>query len=419
MLMDLRPVCTSVARACAVLLTAASTALLPSAVAAQRGQSAPAVNMPPVSMTCPMHPDIVESSPGDCPICKMKLVPVRLEAIWTCPVHPQVVESVAGKCPIDHRDLVQMTVALSWTCRDHPEIDHIDRGVCPDGTSMIAKRTLRPHGNHNPQHGGQFFMAPDNFHHLEGTYPRSQVFRLHLYDDYARPLPAAQLRQVKARVVTRESYDAVSHVTKELASFPLVRRGQYLEARIDGAAFPAQMSAKVQFKADVPEYRFDFTFPAFTKEPVRPTAATTSAATAPKTSSEAAPSTAPPDAPVSTAAPSTIDPSLVPLPIPDTVEDIVEQLKTRSGQVGELIRRGDFTAVYVPAFQARDLALALESRLGNLAPAARAVGEPAITRLVRTAWLLDAFGDLGNRQQITEAYAGFTSAVDDVVAAFK
>ena len=109
----------------------------------------------------------------------------------------------------------------------------------------------------------------------------------------------------------------------------------------------------------------------------------------------------------------------MPLPIPDTVEDIVEQLKTRSGQVGELIRRGDFTAVYVPAFQARDLALALESRLGNLAPAARAVGEPAITRLVRTAWLLDAFGDLGNRQQITEAYAGFTSAVDDVVAAFK
>jgi hypothetical protein len=294
----LRHVCASVARVCAVLLTAGGTALLPSAFAAQRGQSTPPVNVPPLSMTCPMHPDIVESSPGDCPICKMKLVPVRLETVWTCPVHPQVVESVAGKCPIDHRDLVQMTVALSWTCQDHPEIDHIDRGVCPDGKPMVAKRTLRPHGNHNPQHGGQFFMAPDNFHHLEGAYPGSRLFRLHLYDDYARPLPVAQLRQVKARVVTRESYDAVSHVTKELASFPLVRRGQYLEARIDSATFPAQMSAKVQFKADVPEYRFDFTFPGFTKDPVRPSASAPSAASTPKTSSETAPLPALPNAPV-------------------------------------------------------------------------------------------------------------------------
>jgi hypothetical protein len=114
-----------------------------------------------------------------------------------------------------------------------------------------------------------------------------------------------------------------------------------------------------------------------------------------------------------------VDPSLVPLPIPDTVGEIVGQLTTRSDQVGELIRRGDFTAVYVPAFQARDLAIALESRLGELAAAKREAAEPAITRLVRTAWLLDAFGDLGNRQQITDAYAIFTSAVADVVAAFR
>lgn len=28
--------------------------------------------------TCPMHPEIAEDKPGNCPICGMKLVPVKL-----------------------------------------------------------------------------------------------------------------------------------------------------------------------------------------------------------------------------------------------------------------------------------------------------------------------------------------------------
>jgi hypothetical protein len=414
-----RSVSARTAAAC-VLTWLVSTVVTP--VVAQRGKTPPLASVPAVSMTCPMHPDVVESSPGDCPICKMKLVPVRLEIVWTCPVHPLIVESQPGKCPIDHRDLIQMTVAMTWVCPDHPEIDHIDRGSCPDGTPMVVKRTLRPHGNHNPQHGGQFFMAPDNFHHLEGAYPRARVFRVYLYDDYARRLPAARLKQVKARVVTRESRDAATQVTNETAVFPLVaRNGGYLEARIDAEAFPAQMSAKVQFKPDAPEYRFDFTFPAFTKDPVVPSTAPQTAAGRPvPVTPEAQPGPGPISRePAPATAPPSVDPSLVPLPIPDTIGEIVVQLNTRSDQVGELIRRGDFTAVYVPAFQARDLAIALESHLGELAAAKREAAEPAITRLVRTAWLLDAFGDLGNRQQITDAYAIFTSTVADVVAAFK
>jgi hypothetical protein len=394
------------------LLTASSI------IAAQRG-APPSTSVPPLSMTCPMHPDVVESSPGDCPICKMKLVPVRLETVWTCPVHLQVAEANAGKCPIDHRDLIQMTVALTWTCAGHPEIDRVDRGACPDGTPMIAKRTLRPHGNHNPQHGGQFFMAPDNFHHLEGAYPRAGVFRLYLYDDYARPLPLDQAKRVKARAVTNETHDPATHVTKEIAVFPLVVRGRYLEAKIDSAALSAQVSAKVRFKDDAPEYRFDFTFPAYTREPITPASTTRTAPAAPNAPARPGgqPAAAPPTSTIGT--PATVDPSLVPLPIPDTADEMVAQLETRSKQVGELIDRGDFTAVYVPAFQAKDLAIAMESRLGGLAPVKRATAEPAIQRLVRTAWLLDAFGDLGNRQQITEAYAIFSAAVAEVASAFR
>jgi hypothetical protein len=416
----------------ALLVVVALTAMPAAAEQAARARTAPQPNVPPVSMTCPMHPDVVESNPGDCPICKMRLVPVRLESVWTCPVHAVIAEDHAGFCPIDHRDLIQVTVAVTFACTAHPEISQIERGTCPDGTPMITVRTLRPHGNHNPQHGGQFFMAPDNTHHLEGTYPRARLFRLYLYDDYARPLPADQIRGVKARVVTKETFDTTTRTTKEIAAFPLVRSAGsgYLEARVDSSSLPAQMTAKVQFKSDAPEYRFDFTFPALSRKPAPPAAAPgTSGKSSPvgrirAPTASAAPVAAPAAAASNATAPPAsepaggIDPSQVSGPIPETVSEMLAQLKTRNEQVAELVQRGAFGALWVPAFQARDLAIALEAHLGELSAAGRDAAEPAIQLLVRTAWLLDAFGDIGNRQQIVEADAIFASAVTDVVSAF-
>jgi hypothetical protein len=363
----------------------------------QTGSRPPApsrvTSLPPVLQTCPMHPDIVEDKPGTCPLCRMLLVPVRLETVWSCPLHAAIVRNAKGRCPICDRELVQMTMALTWTCRNRPDLDVIEPGRCPDGTPMIAKRTLRPHGNHNPQHGGQFFMAPDNTHHLEGTLPSARVFRLYLYDDYARPLSAARLKATQGRVEVNGR------------SIPLTASaaGAYLQGRLDPAGVPTRVTAKVRLKPDAPEYRFDFAFPGVTRDPSsRPAAATTQPA---------------PPLPTATNDAS-VDPALIQVPIPSTVPEILAQLRLRDGQVRELLDRGNLAAVFVPAFQARDLALALEPRLSDVPPARRDAGESAIRDLVRAAWLLDAFGDVGNAEQAKTAFVPFHDAARRIAAAF-
>src|SRR5437763_10252443 len=46
--------------------------------------------LPPVSWTCPMHPEVVDDQSGACPICRMALTPVRLELVWSCQLHLDV-----------------------------------------------------------------------------------------------------------------------------------------------------------------------------------------------------------------------------------------------------------------------------------------------------------------------------------------
>ena len=408
--------------------------IAPSRAVAQRPPAD--IELPPITWACPMngtlmpdgtvHADVYEDAKGNCPICKMALTAVRLDSIWTCPVHSVIAEKGPGKCPIDHRDLVRVTVAMSWTCAGHPEIDQLTPGQCPDGSAMRVKYTPRPHGNHNPQHGGQFFMAADNWHHLEGAYPQAGVVRIYLYDDYTKPLPDDQVKLVRGRIVTKESLDPVTHIRKEVA-FPLVlsRDRRYLEARVDTRRLPAPMAAKITFKSDGPENRFDFTFPEFSKDPgAAPALAKAAAAkpASPATARAQAPTAAVPQS--ATPAVNVNPPAAAPsfsqsLPIPASIEEMVAELSIANRQIKDLIDRGAFTDIWVSAFRAKDLALAMDARSAQLPTYKRRILEPAIKRLLRAAWLLDAVGDIGNRDQITGAYADFGAAVSEIEALFQ
>ena len=378
------------------------------------------IDLPRLSYVCIMagDEDVIEEHPGKCRKCGMELVPIRLDTVWTCPVHAAIHDSKPGKCPIDGRQLIQMTMAISWTCPGSDK-EETAPGACANGAPMVKKYAPRPHGNHNPQHGGQFFMASDNWHHLEGTYLPTGLFRMHLYDDYTKPLPIAQVRTISGSLVVKDQR------TGEEKTIPLTRSGQYLQGTVGKLPFPAVMYAKVKFKPDAADNRFDFTFDSYSKEPA-PGAVPKTTSTAPAAAPAAAPSSS--TSSTSTApSPSTsttpdlssgVDPALVPLPVPETIPEILSQLRTRTDQIRSFIDKGSFASIYVPAFQAKDLALALDAQKNNLPADKRKIAEPAIAKLVRVAYMLDAFGDLGNKQQITEAYAKFVEAEKDIQASF-
>jgi Cu+-exporting ATPase len=55
----------------------------------------PAMTEPQAAYTCPMHPEIKQAGPGDCPKCGMALEPVTVTAPskrteYTCPMHPKI-----------------------------------------------------------------------------------------------------------------------------------------------------------------------------------------------------------------------------------------------------------------------------------------------------------------------------------------
>ncbi len=69
------------------------------------------------SYTCPMHPEILQDGPGDCPKCGMALESLTPTVAsekteYTCPMHPEIVQDEPGSCPICGMSLESRTVTI-------------------------------------------------------------------------------------------------------------------------------------------------------------------------------------------------------------------------------------------------------------------------------------------------------------------
>lgn len=115
--------------------------------------------------------------------------------------------------------------------------------------------SLGAHSDHSPKNGGMLFMAADGFHHVEGLYLASGMFKVFVYDNYKQPMAPGAFRGT-VEVPGREPVRLVPSSD-----------GRTLEARLGTLPMPAEIGLAMQFeKADAAE-RFDFIFVAHSPVP--------------------------------------------------------------------------------------------------------------------------------------------------------
>ncbi len=242
------------------------------------------------------------------------------------------------------------------------------------------------HMDHDPLHGGQFFMAANNYHHLEGALPRPGEFRLYVYDDFKQPVDP---RNFGGDVV----FEAWNEETGnwEESRYPMAPEigRDYLVSEIP-EELPSEFFAHVWLAGE--QQRYDFYFEETTVEPAG--GAVRGAGTVRA-------------GPHSHARP--------PMTIPEAPAAIAALLARKRDRARRQIEDGEWLTLYVPAFDARDLAEALIERLDGLSGRERGRARRAIGRVMQSAAELDRSGDLADRARARRAFDRFDGGVRELV----
>lgn len=128
--------------------------------------------------------------------------------------------------------------------------------------STLSMPDQGPHRDHNPKHGGTFFMSTDYKHHLEGTFVSPGIFRIYLYDARTQPLNESEMKRVHGSIQIGESETA--------PKVPLVAgsRKETLEANLGNRVrFPVAITLQLYLpgmESSAKPELFNFRFTRFT-----------------------------------------------------------------------------------------------------------------------------------------------------------
>ena len=235
--------------------------------------------LPPISYVCPSpgEESFVDDKPGTCPKSGAELQAVRLDIAYKC-LKTSYIREKPGTCPMDRTDLVPVTASIFWLCKNDPDPEkhYLEPGTCGDGSRREKAFEVRPHGDHNPRHGGpSVFMSEDLYHHVEATLvapTRTQpaIFRVVLL----RRIHAADKRDRRVGAGRRRGQERQSNRQRRS---PLVlsriKDGNAMEVRLPNAAVPSEsapvfFALRVKFKPSDKDWVTDHTFTSYSKEPV-------------------------------------------------------------------------------------------------------------------------------------------------------
>ena len=263
----------------------------------------------------------------------------------------------------------------------------------PDATPTPnpADPNAAAHMDHSPLHGGQFFMASNMYHHLEGALPAPGVFRLYVYDDFKEPVDP---RNFAGKVVF-ETYNEETGEFKE-EDFPMeaIPGTDYLEGKIK-QEMPAEFFASVWLAGK--QNRYDFYFEELSEEPAYVPSSVVDSAPVTGDHSHERP----------------------PIRIPTDPKAIVVELAKRADRLEAQIENREWRTLYVPAFDSRDLAEALLERLGGLSSRDTGASRRAISRIMQGAVELDRAGDLADPARARKAYDRYLEGVTTLVGIFR
>ena len=243
---------------------------------------------------------------------------------------------------------------------------------------------LDTHMDHEPVHGGEFWMADNMFHHVELTMPRPGELRMYFYDDFKQPIDP---HNFSGSAFIEHVDEDSGEVTEEVFELFYARAGdEYLTAVLP-PGLPVALYAIASLGGE--DKRFDVEFETLSIEPPRSRLAAASGANAGGTHEHIRP----------------------PLVIPETIEGILTELMNRDSDLLALIQNQDWNTLFVPAFDARDLVAALEKKDAGFSPRERGKLKTLKSAMNRSVGKIERTAHSNDPPRVRAAYDDFSAGI--------